>query len=132
MSNWNLKNIQEKRIRKINTVNPPVKLPSISANALTKHALKILDIKGWHVWRQNNGGVYDAKIKSYRANSSTPGISDIIGFHRTTGQFIACEIKAGKDKISTVQQLFIDRVNRSGGVGMIVRSIDDLETFLKK
>jgi VRR-NUC domain len=103
-----------------------------SANVLTKHALKILDLKGFHVWRQNNGGVYDAKKNCYRANSSTPGISDIIGFNRKTGQFIACEIKAGKDKLSIEQDVFLKRVNDAGGIGMVVRSVQDLETFLKK
>jgi hypothetical protein len=105
---------------------------TMSANALTKHALRIFDLKGYDVWRQNNGGVYDAKFEGYRKGGSTPGISDVIGFHKRTGQFIACEIKVGKDTVSKEQQLFIDKVNRSGGVGMIVRCIEDLEGFLKK
>lgn len=103
----------------------------ISANTLTKHALKILDLKGFYVWRQNNGGVYDPVKKVFRANSSTPGISDIIGFHKRTGQFIACEIKAGKDRLSKSQELFLDSVKRSGGVALVVRCIEDLEQFLK-
>lgn len=32
------------------------KKPAISSNALTKHAIRVLDLKGYHVWRQNNGG----------------------------------------------------------------------------
>lgn len=105
------------------------KITSISANALTKHALRILDLKGFHVWRQNNAGVYDPGKKVFRANSATPGISDIIGFHRQTGQFIACEIKAGKDRLSPEQTIFLERVKRCGGISMVVRSIDDLEAF---
>lgn len=102
-------------------------LPGISANALTKHALRILSLKGYHVWRQNNGGVYDPTIKKFRKNSSTPGISDIIGFHKKTGRFIACEIKAGRDRLSDEQIEFLKNVNESGGIGMVVRTIDDLE-----
>ncbi len=103
--------------------------PKISANVLTKHALRVLDLKGWNVWRQNNGGVYDPTNQCFRANSSTPGISDIIGFHKRTGQFIACEIKVGKDTLSQEQILFLDRVRRAGGVAMEVRTIDQLENL---
>lgn len=77
------------------------------------------------------GGVYDAKLKCFRANSSTPGISDVIGFNRKTGQFIACEIKAGKDKLSKEQELFLGGVARSGGIALVIRKIEDLEAFLK-
>ncbi len=109
-----------------------IKPPSISANALTKHALRVLTLCGYHVWRQNNGGVYDATLKKFRANSATKGISDIIGFHRHTGRFIACEIKAGRDKISVEQERFLSDVKQAGGVGIVIRSIDNLETFLKE
>ncbi len=109
-----------------------IKPPSTSANALTKHALRILTLCGYHVWRQNNGGVYDATLKKFRANSATKGISDIIGFHRHTGRFIACEIKAGKDKLSVEQEQFLYDVRQAGGVAIVIRSIDNLETFLKE
>ena len=52
------------------------------ANQLTVQTLKALSLKGYHVWRQNNGGVYDPVKKVFRRNSSTPGVSDIIGFHK--------------------------------------------------
>lgn len=106
----------------------PVK---ITANALTKHTLRVLDLKGFHCWRQNNAGVYDPTLKVFRANSSTAGISDVIGFNRKSGQFIAAEIKAGKDKLSKEQGMFLNSVERSGGVALVIRSIDDLEQFLK-
>jgi VRR-NUC domain len=129
--NGNLLKISKKDrfISKDADKNPKV---TISANVLTKHTIRILDLKGFHVWRQNNGAVYDAKFNGYRKGSSTPGISDVIGFHKRTGQFIACEIKAGKDTVSDDQQLFIDKVNRSGGIGMVVKCIEDLEKFFKK
>lgn len=103
------------------------RIPKMSTNALTKHALRILDMKGFDVWRQNNAAIYDPKIQKFRKNSATPGISDIIGFHKKTGQFIACEIKTGKDKLSSEQELFLKRVNRAGGIGIEVRKIEDLD-----
>lgn len=109
-----------------------IKLPATSANALTKQAIRVLDLKGFHVWRQNNGAVYDQKIKQFRANSSTPGISDIIGFHKKTGQFIACEIKAGKDRLSKEQDEFLKAVVKAGGIALVIRSTDDIAALTKQ
>lgn len=103
------------------------RVPKMSANALTKHALRVLDLKGWDVWRQNNAAVYDEKRKCYRKGSATPGISDILGFHKKTGQFLACEIKVGMDQLSDDQRLFLERVNRAGGIGIECRQIEDLD-----
>jgi hypothetical protein len=104
---------------------------SIKTNALTKHTLRALDIAGYNVWRQNNGAVYDAKFEGYRRNSSTPGISDIIGYHKKTGTFIAAEIKAGKDKLSKEQEIFLSQVKRAGGIAIVIKNIDDVENILK-
>lgn len=108
-----------------------MKIKSTSSNELTKQALRALDLKGFHVWRQNNGGVFDPTKKVFRKNSSTPGISDIIGFNRKTGQFVACEIKAGKDKLSEYQIEFLENVKQSGGIALVIRGTDDVEGILK-
>ncbi|HOZ84734.1 MAG TPA: hypothetical protein PK191_04540 [Niabella sp.] len=63
----------------------------------------------------------------HNKNSATPGISDIIGFHRKTGQFIAFEIIVGKDNLSNEQEIFLKHMNRAGGIGIEVRKIEDLE-----
>jgi len=120
---WNARNIE--------SIGKQKSIAAISANALTRHALRVLDLKGFHVWRQNNGAVYDPVKKVFRRNSSTPGISDIIGFHRKTGQFIACEIKAGKDKLSPEQEVFLAGVKRAGGVALVIRAIGELEEIFK-
>lgn len=103
-----------------------------TTNSLTKEALRIFSICGFNVWRQNNGGVYDAKIKGYRANSSTPGISDILGYHKKTGKILAVEIKAGKDKLSPVQVRFLDDIKNAGGYCFVIRSTYDLTDILKE
>lgn len=120
---WTIKDIEI--LKKTEFKN--IVIPGTSANDLTKQTLKILDLKGWFVWRQNNGGVYDPVKKIFRSNSSTPGISDIIGFHKKTGQFLACEIKVGKDKLSAAQEMFLNSVRKAGGVALVVRTSDDLE-----
>jgi hypothetical protein len=124
-SSYTIKDIEALKQRKLKKVV----LPATSANALTKHALRILDLKGWYVWRQNNGGVYDPVKKIFRSNSSTPGISDILGFHKKTGQFIACEIKVGKDKLSPYQERFLDQVKRAGGLAIVIRTVEDIENL---
>lgn len=107
-------------------------MPKITnANGLTQYALKALRLAGYYVWRQNNGGVYDAKIGRYRANSATKGISDIMGFHMETGRLIACEIKAGKDRLSKEQVDFLAAVEAAGGTALVVRHADDLKTFIQ-
>lgn len=101
-------------------------IKGIKTNDLTKQALRVLSLSGFQVWRQNNGGVYDPVKKVFRRNSSTPGVSDIIGFHRKTGQFLAAEIKAGKDKLSPEQIQFLEDVKNAGGVALVIRTTDDL------
>lgn len=97
------------------------------SNTLTVHAIKALSLNGCHVWRQNNGGVFDPTKKVFRRNSSSPGVSDIIGFHKRTGIFIAVEIKAGKDKLSPYQERFLEDVKNAGGISMVIRTMDDIE-----
>jgi hypothetical protein len=106
-------------------------IPAATANNLTKQAMRVLDLKGFHVWRQNNGGVYDPVKKIFRKGSSTPGISDILGFNRKTGIIVACEIKAGRDKISPDQEVFLNSVKRAGGHAIIIRTVDDITELYK-
>ena len=109
-----------------------VKTQKVSANALTKSALTVLRLNGFHCWRQNNGGVYDPIKKVFRKNSSTPGISDIIGYNIKTGKFLACEIKVGKDKCSQHQTEFLNGVQQSGGYSCVISHIDELISYIKK
>lgn len=123
---WTIEDVN--RVNKKSSGAPvKLKLPPATSSALTKAALRILDLKGFHVWRQNNAGVYNNEKKVWRANSSTPGISDIIGFRRINGQFLACEIKAGRDKLSDHQIDFLDAVKKAGGLAIVIRTMDDVE-----
>ena len=106
-----------------------IKSPKLTANNLTKQALKVFDLCGYECWRQNNNAVWDAKKRIFRVNSVKRGVSDIIGYHRKTGVFLAAEVKAGKDKLSAEQVVFLTSVSRAGGVGLTIRSIEDLGKF---
>ena len=120
-------NLQAKRSGK-----PKAKLPGISANALTQHALRVLSMKGYHVWRQPSHGVYDPVKKVFRKNSITKGRSDIIGFKKQGATIIAVEIKIGKDKLSTEQAQFLADVNNAGGIGRVIKNMTDLENLSKE
>ena len=106
-------------------------MPKITHTAeLTNYALKAFRLMGYHCWRQNNAAVFDPKIKSFRRNSSEKGVSDILGFHKTTGKFLACEIKVGKDTLSPEQTMFLGKVKSAGGLALVVRHGDDLRPLL--
>lgn len=85
---------------------------------------------GYKVWRQNNVGIYDPKIKRYRASDiNLRGVGDIIGYQIGTGRFISIEVKVGRDKMSAHQIEFRDELLKAGGIYIEARSIDD---FIEK
>jgi hypothetical protein len=100
------------------------------ASALTKAIIQLLELRGWHAWRQNNAAVYDASFGGYRAGSVTPGISDVLAFHRATGRFGAVEVKIGKDTLSPEQAAFLADVIEAGGFGCEARSLDQVDREL--
>lgn len=109
--------------------NPVLK--SSSANVLTKHTLRVLNMKGYHAWRQNNGAVYDPALKQFRRNSSTPGIPDVLGFHSKTGRFVCAEIKAGKDRLSKEQKAFMFAAAAAGCMTFVIKTSDDIDNMAK-
>ena len=108
---------------------PPKPSP---ANCLTKAVIQLLTLRGFHVWRQNNGGVWDPTRQMFRANSSTPGISDVLGYHLATGRIAAVEVKAGKDKLSPDQTAFLAGIQRAGGFACCGRDVGQVEAELKE
>jgi len=58
------------------------------------------------------------------------GSSDLIGFIRATGHFVAIECKVGNAKPSPEQQLFLDNVAKSGGFSCVINDAKKLKTHL--
>lgn len=100
------------------------------SNALTQQILYYLRLKKCKAWRNNNGGIWDPTKKIFRANSSTPGISDIAGI-LPGGRALYIEVKVGKDKLSPDQVEFLDDVNKMGGLAFEARSVDDVIEKIK-
>ena len=82
-------------------------------------------------WKNNSVGVYDPIKKVHRKPGKyhRNGVSDILGFDNT-GKFIAIEVKTSKGRLSQNQKLFLEDVNRNGGVGFVARSVDDVRKEL--
>lgn len=57
------------------------------------------------------------------------GVPDIIVC--LDGKFIALEVKTPKGKASELQKLIIKRINESGGIAAVVRSVNDVKNLLE-
>ena len=91
--------------------------------------LSLLNFLGINAWRNNTGAV---KTKTGFVRYGKVGSSDIIGI-LPDGRFLAVECKRPSgEKVTTLQQEFIDMINHNGGVGLIVRSSDELFEKLKR
>ena len=104
-------------------------VPKITTAGLTNATLRVLHLNGFKAWRNNNIPTFDAKRNIYRANTTKKGISDIIGFQRSTGRFLAVEIKNGKDKLSAEQKVFLEDVKNGGGIAMVIYNMTDVENI---
>lgn len=90
-----------------------------------------LRAKQYFFWRQNNVGIYDAKIEAFRANpNNLPGVPDIFLLHRRRDDvewtFYAIEVKTLVGKQSAAQIEFQKKWEMAGGVYLVARAIDDL------
>ena len=105
------------------------KISPQSANDLTRSAITYLNSMGFVAWRQNNMGVYDPEKKVFRRNpNNKKGVPDIIGYHKSTGIFLGCEIKTDRDSLSPEQELFLDELRKAKGLAFVARSLEDVMT----
>jgi hypothetical protein len=90
-----------------------------TASELTKLMLDYLKDNGNEVWRNNNLAVRG------RSFIGKKGVPDIIGYSKKYGSFVACEVKAIGDKISSDQLLFLNQLAYTGGLAMLCKQIRD-------
>ncbi len=77
--------------------------------------------------RVNTGA---AKLKGFYVRFGWVGCSDIIG-QLMDGRFLALEVKKPRENPTKPQQLFIERVNRHGGLAACVHSLEEVDAVLK-
>lgn len=53
------------------------------------------------------------------------GASDILGIVKPGGRFLALEVKTGDARPTKEQRAFLAMINAFGGVGRVVRSVDE-------
>lgn len=80
-------------------------------------------------WRNNSMGVYDPTKGIYRRPNGVGmmnGVADILGILRKDGRLFACEVKKPGGKLRPEQAVFLKEVNECGGIGIMVKSVDEL------
>lgn len=91
--------------------------------------LKHLQAKGVYCWRNNNGALWDPKLRIYRNNPlMKPGIADIIAVHN--GRHIEIECKTAVGRQSPAQKIHQKRIEQAGGIYILARSIEDVDKVL--
>jgi hypothetical protein len=98
------------------------------ADVLTS-CLQYLHLQDILAWRSNNTGVFDPGRKCFRSFRGLKGVSDILGI--LGGRLLAVETKRPGSCPTAEQQAFLDEVNRRGGVGLWVTSVNQLAAVLE-
>jgi hypothetical protein len=94
------------------------------------------------LWRNNMGKLPDPKTGRWvQFGVAHPGGSDLIGYRtlvitpdmvgQHVAQFVALEVKTETGRLSEVQQRFLNHVNVVGGLGAVVRSVDEAQAALQ-
>lgn len=97
-------------------------------NALTSSVIRLINfMPNCAAYRINSVGIWDEAIQSHRKSHTQKGIADILCCMK--GQFVAIEIKVGKDKQSVEQRIFQQEIEIAKGTYVIIRDIDDAVAF---
>lgn len=110
----------------------------LSEADIRRQIIDFLNYERYIAWTNNTGafqGSYTNKKGITRkrfVRFSQPGFSDIFAIQPKTGLFVALEVKTPKRRkdVTRQQQDFIDLVNKQGGIGAIVTSIDEVAELL--
>ena len=81
---------------------------------------------------RNNVGMLKDHVGGIVRFGLCPGSSDLIGYmpHKGQAVFVAVEVKTFKGIVTTVQQRFIDAVNKAGGIAFVARSVEEAKDGL--
>lgn len=89
-------------------------------------------IQGCYAWKCNTHGVFDPTKKVFRKSKNKyaiNGVSDILGVYQ--GKFLAIEVKTPQNKKrSDEQNLFIETINKNGGIAFYATSVEDVKKGL--
>lgn len=99
---------------------------SATESDLTAQVIAAVKAHGWPAWR-------NAQYRRGKKHGGLgTGTSDVIACVR--GRFVALEVKKPKDGVPVTpeQTAFLALVNRSGGVGVVVRSVAETAEVVQR
>lgn len=79
------------------------------------------------IWRQNTGA---ALTKNGMVRFGVPGQADITGLLIPSGRRLEIEVKDAKGRQRESQKLFQKMIEKSGGIYILARSVEDVYTKL--
>lgn len=104
--------------------------PMSQTNETTRAILNFLFEKRIFAWRQNTGGIPDPR--GFFRPAAKTGVADILAIVPPNGQFLAIEIKTGRDRLRPEQEGFLQNVRTMGGLALVVKDYDQfLDSFQK-
>lgn len=114
-------------MRKLKAPKPPLE------KDIEKSILQYLELlPGCYAWKSVTAGYFDTKTKTFkkqRSKYAINGVSDILGIFR--GKFLAIEVKRPCNNVRTEEQnLFIETINKHGGIAFYATSINDVKKGL--
>ncbi len=90
-------------------------------------ALRASPTVAW-VERQNSGA---AKVGNRFIRFGWTGCADVLG-QMTDGRFLAVEVKGPTGRLRPEQTLFLQQVNKAGGLGFMARDLRDVHRELNQ
>lgn len=83
---------------------------------------------GLTLFRNNVGALKDenGRLVKYGLHVGSP---DLIGWD-SKGRFVGIEVKNETGKVKPEQQIFLDAINKSGGIGIVCRDAKKLKELL--
>jgi hypothetical protein len=116
-----------KRYRKEKNGIPAFKIKEADVLNAVLQYMAVMKIPAW---RNNTGALknqYGRLVRFGKKDSA-----DITGIDPKTGRRIEIECKAPGESLRAGQKEFLDMINRNGGIGICVHSVDELTEQLKE
>jgi hypothetical protein len=105
-------------------------LRSVKEGAIMNEVQQFLALNRIPHWRINSGGLKDSHGRLVKFGAK--GMSDFYAIGPAgISVWIECKRPMG-GRLSDAQKEFLDCINRNGGIGIVVNSVESLESQLKE
>ncbi|GAA4416749.1 hypothetical protein GCM10023187_48490 [Nibrella viscosa] len=101
---------------------PKPKYSDKTANSLTVCVVDWLQLNGHFASRLSSTGTYRNDLQKFVASQQRSGLPDVLAV--VAGAAVFVEIKAGKDRLSSVQKEVIDELKQAGARVYVASSFD--------